>query len=214
MEKVVLDATRRTVTGKQVGALRRQGLLPAVLYGHHFDPTPISLDERVASRLLSTMTASSLVTIKLDGKEHAALVREKQRNFIRGNLLHVDFQVVSLTEKIRTKVGIELQGTSPAVKDYNGYVSIGVDELEVECLPQDLPERIVVDISTLANIGDGIYVRDIQLSDKVQILGNPEEVVAVVTFTGEEEEVEEAVTAEEPEIIERGKKEEEEEEEK
>ncbi len=215
MEKVVLDATRRTVTGKQVGALRRQGLLPAVLYGHHFDPTPISLNAREASRLLSTMTASSLVTIKLDGKEHAALVREKQRNFIRGSLLHVDFQVVSLTEKIRTKVGIELQGTSPAVKDYNGYVSIGLNELEVESLPQDLPERITVDISGLANIGDGIYVRDIQLSDKVEILDSPEEVIAVVTFTGEEEEeAEEVVAAEEPEVIERGKKEEEGEEEK
>jgi large subunit ribosomal protein L25 len=182
------------------------------------DATPITLDLREATRLLGKLTASSLVTIELDGEEKSALVREKQRDFIRGTLLHVDFQAVSLTEKIRAKVGIVLTGVSPAVKDLNGVVVAGLDEVEVESFPQYLPERIVIDIAALEKIGDGIYVRDIPISENVEILDDPAEMIVVVTLPAEEEEVEapeEVVAeAEEPEVIEKGKKEEEEEVEK
>ncbi|MCL4562661.1 MAG: 50S ribosomal protein L25 [Chloroflexi bacterium] len=211
MDKVVVKAEHRTVTGKKVGALRRQGKLPGVLYGHHIDPTPIMMDQHEASRVLASLTASSLATIELDGKEQSALVREKQKDFIRGTLLHVDFQIVSLTEKIRAKVGIELQGVSAAVRDFNGIIVTGLSELEVEALPQDLPQRFVVDASVLKEIGDGIYVRDIAVSDKVEVLDQPDEMIAVVTLAKEEvEEVAAAPTAAEPELAERGKKEEEE----
>jgi large subunit ribosomal protein L25 len=212
MDKVVLKAELRTVTGKKVGALRRSGKLPGVIYGHNVAPTSISMDMHDASLILGALTASSLVTILLDGKETAALVREKQRNYVRGSLLHVDFQAVSLLEKIRAKVGINLHGVSPAVKDFNGIVVTGLQELEVEALPQNLPERINLDISNLKAIGDGLYVRDIVLADNVLVLDQPDEMIAVVTGTKEEvEEVAEAVSAAEPEVIERGKKEEEEE---
>jgi large subunit ribosomal protein L25 len=212
MEKAVLKASHRNVIGKKVGALRRQGKLPGVLYGHHIDPTPIEMDLREATRYLSALSGSALVQIEVDGKPYSALVREKQRDFIRGTYLHVDFQAVSLTEKLRTSVAVELTGLSPAVKDFNGFVVNGLNDLEVECFPQDLPESIIVDISNLAKIGDGIYVRDIVLSEKVVLLDNPDEMIALVTFAGkeEEEEVVEAPTLEEPEVIERGKKEEEE----
>ncbi len=208
MDKVVLSAIRRTVTGKKVGALRREGKLPAVLYGHKFESTPILLDLHEAMLKLTKLTASSLVTIELEGKQHAALVREKQKNYIKNSLLHVDFQVVSLKEKIRAKAMVELVGVSPAVKDFNGIVVSGMSEIEVESLPQDLPERIEVDISQLTAIGDAIHIRDIKLSDKVEILDNLDEMI--VTITGAREEVvEEAEVGEaEPEVIERGKKEE------
>jgi large subunit ribosomal protein L25 len=209
MEKVVLPAIRRTVTGKKVGALRREGKLPAVLYGHKFDATPILLDLHQTMLKLTGLTSSSLVTIELDGKQHAALVREKQKNYITNTLLHVDFQVVSLSEKIRAKVLIELVGVSPAVKDFNGVVVSGVTEIEVESLPQDLPERIEVDISSLTAIGSGIHVRDIQISDKVEILDDSDEMIVIITGAEQEEEVEETEAGEaEPEVIERGKKEE------
>ncbi|NPV76913.1 MAG: 50S ribosomal protein L25 [Anaerolineae bacterium] len=210
MEKAVINATRRTVTGKKVGSLRREGKLPAVIYGHHVDATPITLDKRQTTRVLQQLTASSLVTINLEGKEHAALVREKQRDYILGDLLHVDFQIVSLTEKIRATVSVELTGTAPAVKEYNGIVLTGLEELEVESLPQDLPERFIVDISKLAKIGDSIHVRDIQAGDKVEILTDPDEMIVIITGGAKEEEItEEEGGAEEPEVIERGKKEEE-----
>jgi len=217
MAKVSLVATRRTVTGKQVRAVRRQGKLPAILYGRHLEATPISLDLRDASKILATMTSSSLVNIDLEGETHSALVREKQRNFITGVLLHVDFQAVSLTEKLRTTVSIEVTGLAPAIKDFSGVVVTNVNQVEVECLPQDLPERIVVDVSGLAKIGDAIYVRDLKVGDNVTVLENPDETVVIITAQAAEEVVEEVVAAatlEEPEVIEKGKKEEEEEEEK
>jgi large subunit ribosomal protein L25 len=212
MEKVVLHAAPRKVTGKQVKALRRAGKLPGVLYGHGIDSTAIQMDLRDATKILSGMTGSSLVTIELNGKEHSALVREKQRDFIKNILKHVDFQVVSLTEKIRARVGIELVGLSPAVKDFSAVVVTNMDHLEVESLPQYLPERIIIDISRLVKIGDAIFVRDVKVSDKVAILGNPDEMLVVATAQAAEEVVEAAVVAavEEPEVIEKGKKEEEE----
>jgi large subunit ribosomal protein L25 len=215
MEKVKIQATPRTVVGKQVRALRRAGLIPAVLYGRHMEPVMVSMDAHTTSRTLAHMTASSLVTIELEGKDYPALVREKQRNFIKGNLLHVDFQVVSMTEKLRTSVGIEIVGLAPAVKDFNAILINGLEELEVECLPQDLPERIVVDISGLVKIGDGIHVRDIPVSDKVEILDEKDEMIILATAAHEE--VEEVAVEEveaEPEVLEKGKKEEGEEEEK
>ncbi len=213
MQKVLLHAKRRTVIGKQVGALRRQGTLPGVLYGHHISPTPISMDLREATKVLSGLTGSSLVTIEMDGTENTALVREKQRDYIKGTLRHVDFQVVSLTEKIRAHVSVELTGTSPAVKDFNGVVVTGMDELEVESLPQDLPERFVIDISRMLKIGDGIYVRDLPLNPNYTILDGGDEMLALVTYPAGEEVTEEAAAVagvEEPEVIEKGKKEEEE----
>lgn len=214
MEKVVIKADRREVTGKKVRALRREGKLPAVLYGYRFEPTPITLDKKSASRILHHVTSSSLVTIELDGKEHATLVRDKQRDFILGNLTHVDFMVVSMTETLRAMVGIEISGSAPAVKDHNGVLITGVTELEVECLPQDLPERVVVDLSNLKEIGDGVHVSDIHLSEKVRVLNDPEEMVVIITTLAAEE-VEEKVLVEveagkEPEVIERGKREEDE----
>ncbi|GAB4503199.1 MAG: 50S ribosomal protein L25 [Anaerolineales bacterium] len=212
MEKVVLKAEKREVVGKQVRALRQQGKLPAVIYGRHIQPVNIALDAHSASLALSKLTSSSLVTIDLDGTEYPTLVREKQRNFIKNTLLHVDFLAVSLTEKITANVAIHLEGTAPAVKDFNAILVTGLTELEVECLPTDLPERIVVDISGLKEIGDGVYVRDIVVSDKVEVLSDPDELIVVATaMAAEEVEVAAEGEAAEPEIIERGKKEEEEE---
>ena len=213
MERAVIEATRRTVTGKKVGALRRAGKLPAVLYGTHMQATPITLKLRESSRILASATSSSLFNINLDGVVHAVLVREKQRNFITGILLHVDFQAISLTEKIRTSVNIVFTGLAPAVEDFNGVVVNGAGEVEVECFPQDLPEKIVVDISNLMKIGDAIYMRDIKVEGNVVILQNPEEMVVIITAPAAEEVVEEVVVAaaEEPEVIEKGKIEEEEE---
>ena len=217
MEKVVLQATKRDVVGKQVKALRREGKLPAVIYGRHTDPININLDAHSASLSLAKLTSSSLVTIKVDGAEHIALVREKQRDYIKNRLLHVDFLAVSLGEKLRTSVSVHFVGVSPAVKDFNAVLVHNLEELEVECLPTDLPERIDVDISVLKRPGEGIRLKDVHVSEKVRLLGDPETMVAVATFAKVEEEVAvpgaEAVvtpTTAEPEIsVERGKKEEE-----
>lgn len=210
MAEFVFKARPRSIVGKQVKALRRQGLLPAVLYGRNFNPIPVVLDYREASRVLPHITSSQLVVIDLDGKQHHALVREKQRHPVMGSLLHVDFNVVSMTEKLRAFVSLHLVGESPAVEEFNGILVSGVEELEVECLPADLPDHINVDISALKHIGDAIHVRDVVLSDKIEVLTDPDEIVAVVTGPEGEEEVVSVEEGVEPEVIERGKKKEEE----
>jgi large subunit ribosomal protein L25 len=211
MEKVTLPAELREVTGKKVGALRRQGKLPGVVYGHNFKATPIIMDLREASKILASHAGSGIITLVLNGKEQPALVREKQRDYIRGNFTHIDFQAVSLSEKIRTKIGLTFNGVAPAVKDFNGVLVNALNEVNVESLAQDLPDEIVVDLSSLEKIGDSITVADLKVSDKVTILDHAEETVVIVTLAKEEEApVEVAPVAEEPEVIEKGKKEEEE----
>lgn len=217
MEKVVLKAEKRDVTGKQVGALRRTGKLPAVIYGRHVEPIAILLDAHTTMLAMNKMSSSSLVTIDLDGKEYPAIVREKQRNFIKGGLTHIDFLAVDLTEKIRAKVRLNLIGVSGAVKDYNAVLVHGLESLEVECLPTDLPESIDVDIAAMKLVGDGIHVSDLSLAENIRIVTDESEMIAVATapkVDGVETPVAGAApTAEaaQPEIsVERGKKEDEE----
>ncbi len=210
MEKVVLVAEPRKVIGKQVSALRREGKLPAVVYGQKIDPTPITLDLKETTKILSGLTSSSLINIQIGEVQHTALVRDRQRDYIHNRLIHVDFQVVSQDETIRANVSVEIVGISPAVKDFNGVIVIGLNELAVECLPKDLPERLVIDISTLTRIGTGIYVRNINFGDNVTVLEDSDEMIVMVTSSMEdagkgtgEIEAEES----EPEVIEKGKKE-------
>jgi large subunit ribosomal protein L25 len=215
MDEIVLKANRRTLLGKQVKAIRREGQLPAVIYGHHIDPISIVMDLRDTAKNLGGLAPSALVTVDVEGETHRALVREKQRNKITGILLHVDFLAVSMKEKLRSQVYMEIVGIAPAIKDFSGVLVTGSDEVEVECLPQDLPERLVVDVSGLLKIGDGIYVRDLAVPEGVKILEDPDTMVALITAQAAEEVVEAPVVEEvltgEPEIIEHGKKEEEEE---
>lgn len=215
MEKIVLKAEKREKAGK-AGSLRRAGKLPAVIYGRHVEPIAITLDAHSASLALAKVSSSSLVTIDVEGKEYPALVREKQRNYVKGTLNHVDFLAVDLNEKIRASIRLNLVGVSGAVKDYNAVMVHGIQSLHVECLPTDLPESIDVDISVMKMVGDGIHVRDIKLSDNIRILDSEDEMIAVATapkVDGVEVAagVPGAEAASQPELsVERGKKEEEE----
>ena len=220
MEKVVLKAEKREVIGKQVGAMRREGKLPAVIYGKNLDPISIVLDTRSASKILNKATSSSLVMIEVDGKEYPTLVREKQRDYIKNVLLHVDFLAVSLTEKIRANISLRFTGVSIAVKDFNAVLVHNIEQFHVESVATDLPEFITVDISKLARVGDGIRVKDVSVSDKVHVLDDPEIMVAVATAPKISEEVASVTDAVvvgapasgEPELsVDRGKKEDDEE---
>jgi len=220
-EKIVLEAQKRTLKGKKVKALRRQGFLPGIIYGrllkNQIDPIAIQLDLRETSKVINKLTGSSLVTLKVDDKEYPVVLREAQKDVIYGNLKHVDFMAVSLTEKLQTAVPIELIGQAPAEISMAAVVVTGISELEIECLPQDMPERIEVDATVLVDIDSAIYVRDLDLPDTYDVLTDPDELIAGVTYVTieeEEEEEEEDELAElldedmEPEVIEKGKKDE------
>lgn len=218
MEEIVIQANHREVIGKKVKGLRRDGLLPAVVYGHNIEPISITLDMRVASRTLETISPSTLVVLDIDGDKHYTLVRDKQRNPVRRSIIHVDFQAVSLEETVRADVNIILIGEAPAIETYLGILVPSLEQLSIESLPTNLPDRIDVDISGLVEIGDSILVRDIVIPEGVEVLNDLEDVVVVIIAPAvEEEEVEEeeeieVEEGEEPEVLERGKREEEEEE--
>jgi len=218
MEKIVLEAQVRTQTGKKVKFLRKEGFIPAIIYGREVETLPISLKKRETTLLFNKISGSTILTIHVDGKEHATLVREVQRDYIKNELLHVDFQAVSLKEKLRTHVSLTLVGKAPVLENFDALIVSGIDQIEVECLPQDLVDTIEVDISSLAEIGAAIYVKDLPKLANVEILTDLEELVAVASAVKEEVEPvsEEAVVDEgalgEPEVIEKGKLEESEEE--
>ena len=218
-DQIHLEAQKRTVKGKQVSALRRQGILPGIIYGRigkeQIEPIAIQLNLHEASKIINKLTVSSLVRLDVEGEEYPAILREAQKDVIYRTLLHVDFMAVSLTEKLQTAVPIELIGQAPAEVNMAAVVVTGITELEIECLPQDMPERIEVDATVLVDIDSAIYVKDLDLPDTYEVLSDPEELIASVTYVtieDEEEEEEEGVLAElldedvEPEVIEKGKK--------
>ena len=213
MEKVLLKAELRTIIGRKVKNLRLAGKVPAVIYGSEVKSLPITLDKRDTTNTLNKFSGSTILTIEVDGKEHAALVREIQQDYIKGDLLHVDFLAISLTEKLRTYVSITLVGVAPVLEEYSALIVSGLDQIEVECLPQDLPEVVEVDVSSLEELGSAIYLKDIPAIEKVEFLSDPEELIAVASAI--KEEVEEVVEEDEmledieegaePEVIERDK---------
>jgi large subunit ribosomal protein L25 len=205
MEEIVFEANRREVIGKKVKNLRRDGELPAIVYGHNIEPISISLDYLEASKTLDAISPSALVVLEIEGEKHYTLVRDKQRNPVRRTIIHVDFQAVSLTETVRADVTINLIGEAPAIETYLGILVPSLEQLSIECLPTDLPDSIDVDISGLEEIGDSLLVSDIQAPEGVEILSDPDDVVVVVIAQAAEEvEEEEEVELEEgmePEMV-------------
>jgi large subunit ribosomal protein L25 len=208
MEEIVLKATPRDITGKQVKVMRRQGQLPAVLYGVGVQPTSIVLDLRETSRILSQTGTSALITLELEGKRIKVLIRERQRNPIGGVLRHLDFHAISMVQKLRIEVPVLLVGESPAVTEKDGVLVQSSEKVTVECLPADIPENVTGDISGLTDIGNALYVRDLIIPANATLVTDPDEMVANVSFQAAEEVeevVEEVVEETEPEVIERGK---------
>jgi large subunit ribosomal protein L25 len=217
MEKVILEAEKRELVGKKVNRLRKEGKIPAVIYGRDYEATPITLDLRNTTNTLSKVSSSTILTLVLDGKEQSSLIREIQKDFIRNEILHIDFLAVSSKEKLRTNVSISLIGEAPVLEEFDALIVSGIENIEVECYPQDLPESIEVDLSSLKELGDAIYLKDIPAPANVEFLTDGEELVVVASAVKEEaaeeeEEIAEVAEEGEPEVIEHGKKEEEEEE--
>ena len=181
MEKYILDAEKREVIGKKVKALRRDGKIPAVIYGQEIEPLPITLNTKQVHQVLKVVGANTLISIKVGKDEFLTLVREIQREVIMRDLLHMDFQAVSLEETITTFLPVVMVGESPAVTDLEALLILSKDELQIEAKAKDLPDTISVDVSGLVEIGDNILVKDLLISGDVTILDDPDELVIVAT---------------------------------
>lgn len=211
MEPIELRAEKRTITGKRVKGLRREGLIPAILYGPKTEPIPIQCPERELQRVLAKAGGTNLISLRIDGagSPRVALVREVQRDPITNALRHVDFYQVVMTEKVRAEVNITFIGQPLPVQQKVAMLLQGTDSVEIECLPGDLIHSIEVDLSHLG-MDDAIYVKDLRVPDTITILTDGDELVAKLQrlrLAEVEEEVEMAPA--EVEVIAKGKAEEE-----
>jgi len=181
MGKVVLSAKNRQESGSAASRrIRRSGRIPAVLYGRTGSAIPLDLDALEFVRGTKNISESTIVKVEVDGKSYDAFVKDTQRNIVDGNLLHVDFYEVESGRVLRAKVSLHIAGNPIGVRE-GGILEKPLHEIEVECLPKDLPERIEVDVSNL-NVNQSLHVRDIPLAEGVRLVSAPDQVVALVKF--------------------------------
>ena len=168
----------RELTGKKANRLRREGVLPGVVFGGHKDSTNVQTDLREFERGYKRWGNTTLMTLEgLADGDQSVLIHDVTRSTVTGNLLHVDFLRVSLTEKVRAEVPLHFVGDSQAVKD-GGILVHAKNEINIEAFPQDIPHAIEVDLSVLKEIDDSIYVRDLKVdTSKVEILDDGDELL-------------------------------------
>jgi large subunit ribosomal protein L25 len=211
-EQFLLPAEPRTLRGKQVSQLRRAGSVPAILYGSQVEtPLPLKIEEKLLKQVIAKAGRNRLIKLAVGADApRLVLTREVQRNPITGHIVHVDLQEVSMTERITLPVPLVLVGTSPAVTRGEGLLIHGIDTVEIRVLPTDLIPQIEVDVTGLTELNQTLFVRNLQVSDKVEILTPDEEMVAKIVPVKEEVITEQVpVAAAEVEVIGKGKKEEE-----
>ncbi|GHV82322.1 50S ribosomal protein L25 [Spirochaetia bacterium] len=194
MSQVVFAARNRALAGSaDARRVRRSGRIPGVIYGHSGKALTIDLDALEFSNGVKSISESTIVTVNVDGEAHDAFVKDTQRNILDGKILHVDFYEVKGDTVLRARVRVHVHGNPIGVRD-GGIFESPLHDIEVECLPKDLPERIDVDVSNLG-VNQSIHVRDLPLAGGVRLLSNADQVVALVKFA-KAEEVAAAVTEE------------------
>ena len=212
MATASLSATARPSTGKGVArSLRREGRIPAVVYGHARDPQPLSLDGRELNRLLGHINAeTTVIELAVGGTNSSTLIREIQRHPMSRSILHVDFQELVAGEKVVVKIPIVLTGTSIGVRLNGGIMTQVLLELECRVDPTNIPSRLEVDITDIA-IGHSIHVSEITIPDGVEFLGDGSGTVMIVSAPKEEAVAApvEVASPTEPEVIRKAKADEE-----
>ncbi len=182
-----LTVELRDKFGKQVKQLRKSGVIPAELYGKAQENKHLSVSAKEFSRVFKEAGTNTVVNLQAGKEKIAALIHSVVRNYVSGDVDHVDFYRVRMDEKITAKIPLEFTGEAPAVKEKSGILNKAMSEIEVEALPADLPHRLSVDLSTLDDLNKSVYVRDIKVPKGVELLVGPETVIATVTPQLEEE---------------------------
>lgn len=206
-QQVKLKAHKRTVTGRNaIKKIKRQGLVPGIIYGSKSQPVTLQVDARELTDVLAHASSEHvLVELEIvDGNQSTsrlALIQEVQHNPLKRELLHIDFQAVSATEKITSEVPIEAVGEALGVRTFGGLLEYSLRALEVECFPQDLPDVVRLDVTNL-NIGESLHVRDIPLPAGVESITDGDLTVVNVVASRVGEEIPEVAEAPEtPEVI-------------
>ncbi|OGY45120.1 MAG: hypothetical protein A2731_04000, partial [Candidatus Buchananbacteria bacterium RIFCSPHIGHO2_01_FULL_39_8] len=191
MSKLSLIVKTRELTGKKTKELKKQGQIPAVLYGHKVKPQILSVNYSEFEKLYSQAGASTLIDLSIDDKKPLkVLIQEVQLDPVSNNLIHIDFYQVRMDEKLKATIELEFIGTPPAVKEFAAILVTNLDSVEVECLPKDLVHEIKVDLSSLKNFNDVIRISDLVVPPGITILNPADEVIALVQEPRKEEEIE------------------------
>jgi large subunit ribosomal protein L25 len=212
MEQKTLTAHSRKVFGSADSRRqRRNGKIPAVIYGHQ-EPKGLLIDAHEFNTKFITVSESTIINLQLDGDSHDVLIRDYQEDAISGAITHVDFYEIERGKALRTNVGLHLTGAAVGIRE-GGILESFVHEVEVECLPKDLPESIEVDITNL-ELGHSVHVRDIVAASGVEILNPGDQVICAIAHKRVEveavpEEVEEEAALEAEEAEEQAAEEEE-----
>jgi len=197
MKQVILNAIKREKTGKEIcKKLRKHGLIPAIVYGPHFQPLPIAVkSSELESALIKHKGETILFNLQLANGEPSkiqAILKDHQTHPVTDKIIHIDFLAIHEKETITIDVPLEFIG-KPVGISKGGILEILLHELTIECLPSEVPDKITVDISNL-DIGDVLHVKDIKVPKGIKVVDNPEETVA--TILTEAKEVEEEETSE------------------
>jgi large subunit ribosomal protein L25 len=186
MSQVVFAARSRAGSGSaEARRVRRAGRIPAVVYGPAGKPFSIDLDAKEFANGIKGISESTIVTLELEGSSRDAFVKATQRNIMDGRILHVDFYEVDRDRMLRARVPLLIQGSPAGVRE-GGIFESSLHDVEVECLPKDLPERLVVDVSGLG-VNQSIHVRDLALGEGVRLISGGDQVVALVKFAKAED---------------------------
>lgn len=192
MEQRIINAKERTELGKSAAVkLRKSGRIPAVMYDRHGKSVLLDVEEREFMKLFKTVTESTILKVHVGDKDHEVFIKDFQHNIVDDKIKHVDFYEVERGKMLRTKVKIKLQGSAEGVR-HGGVLETGITELEVECLPKDLPPRIIVDVSAL-DVNQSLHVRDIPLSEHVTVLTDKDMTIAAIKFVTADKPAQEAV---------------------
>ncbi len=201
-DRVTIVAAPRTVTGKKVKQLRRQGIIPGVVYGQS-DAINVQMEQKTLRRALRVAGTTQLADLDVSGDHRTVLVREIQQHLTRGDIFHVDFMEVDMLSTITSEVELVMIGESGEEMGGMGVVTLTMRTFDIECLPGDLVEQLEIDISQIQTINDVIYVRDIAVPKGVTLLTDPDRVVArfeIDKIVEEEDELDE-VSADGVEVI-------------
>lgn len=190
MTKINLKSKIREVVGKNLNRYRKDGLVPAVVYGHKSKPESLWVNALDFSKIYEKAGENTVIELDLEsGSKVNALINDIQLDPMSGNFLHVDFFQVRMDEKVEADIPLEFVGEAPAVKELGGVLLKNLDAVKVSCLPGDLPAKIEIDISILKNFDIHIKIKDLKISDKVKILLEDEAIIAGVTPPRTEDEL-------------------------
>ena len=196
-----LTAHTREIRGKKVKTLRRQGITPVHVFGHGIEPEALQCNTVDLQKVLAQAGTTGIVGLKVDKsrKKRNVMVREVQKEPRSGQLLHVDFYQIRMEEKLRVDVPIILTGEAPALKLKENFLSHELDSLSIECLPDEIPNLIEVDVSVLEEADQSIHVQDIALGEELTVFNNPDQLVVKINVRHVEREIEAEEAAEEVE---------------